>query len=258
MDIENLIAVGLNEQQASAYALLLEIGETSPPVAAKKLGLSRTNTYKVLDRLVELGLAAKSDKNKKLVYSPTNPMSLANLVAEERNAAAKREEAVNVVMSKLLEKYHEHTEQPSVTVVSGRVKVADAYRAQINQLEPIYFIRSRADIPVMGFDSMHEIRVTPARHGVKRYGINPDLASGTTATDGHKRSNMERTWVRQEDYDAPVEWSVSGSSLLIVFFGTEPHAITITNPIIADAFKQIWHLLNNCLQSMPYYKDLPR
>lgn len=258
MDIENLIAVGLNEQQASAYALLLEKGETSPPIAAKKLGLTRTNTYKVLDRLVELGLATKSDKSKKLVYSPTNPMSLANLVAEERNAAAKREEAVNTVLGSLLAKYHEHTEQPSVNVVSGRVKVADAYRAQINQLEPIYFIRSRADIPVMGFDTMHEIRTTPARHGVQRFGINPDLASGTTTTDGHKRSNMERTWVRQEDYDAPAEWSVSGSSLLIVFFGTEPHAITITNPIIADAFRQIWHLLNNCLHSMPYYKDLPR
>jgi hypothetical protein len=69
---------------------------------------------------------------------------------------------------------------------------------------------------------------------------------------------MTRTWVRQEDYEAPVEWSVSGTTLLIVIFGAEPHAITITNPLVADAFRQIWHLLDTCLRAMPYYGDLPR
>lgn len=258
MDNEKLIAAGLSEQQASAYALLLEKGAVSPPDAAIPLGLSRSNAYKLLDKLAELGLANKSEKSKKIVYSPANPMSLSNLVAEQRNLAAKQEEAVNAVLGDLLAKYHSHTEQPSVEVVSGRASVANAYRNQIRQLETIYFIRSRADIPVMGFDTMHEIRVMPERHGVKRHGITPDLSTGTTSTNGDKRSNLERTWVRQEDYDAPVEWSVSGSSVLIVLFGSEPHAITITNPVVADAFRQIWNLLNQCLQAMPYYKTLPR
>jgi predicted transcriptional regulator len=258
MNTDQLIATGLNEQQASAYALLLEQGSIAPPEAAKALDLSRSNAYKVLDKLVELRLATKTEQSKKYVYSPANPMSLSNLVAEQRNLAAKQEEAVKTILSELLAKYHTHTEQPAVEVVSGRDKVASAYRAQISQLEPIYFIRSRSDIPVMGFDTLHEIRSMPARHNIKRFGITPDLSTGTTSTNGDKRTNMDRTWVRQEDYDAPVEWSVSGSSLLIILFGAEPHAITITNPLIADAFKQLWSLLNNCLQAMPYYKDLPR
>lgn len=258
MDSTKLVATGLSEQQAYAYALLLEKGEVTPPSAAPVLGLSRSNAYKLLDKLVELGLATKKEQRKKFVYSPANPMALSNLVAEQRNLAEKQEQAVKAVLSDLLAKYHVHTEQPGIEVVSGRENVANAYRSQINQLETVYFIRSRADIPVMGFDTMKEIRITPARHGVQRFGINPDLASGTTPTDGHKRSNLTRTWVRQEDYNAPVEWSVSGSSLLIVLFGAEPHAITITHPIIADAFRQIWILLNQCLQTMPYYKNLPR
>lgn len=258
MDTEKLIAIGLNELQASGYALLLELGEVSPAQAAIKLSLTRTNAYKVLDKLVELGLATKKEKSKKFVYSPANPMALSNLVAEQRNLASKREEAVSAVLKDLLAKYHTHTEQPFVKVVSGRENVANAYRAQISQLESIYFIRSRSDIPVMGFDTLHEIRVTPARHNVKRYGITPDMSTGTTSSNGDKRSNMDRTWVKQEDYDAPVEWSVSGSSLLIVLFGDEPHAITVDNPLIANAFQQLWQLLNTCLQAMPYYKDLPR
>lgn len=259
MDLSKLIAVGLNEQQAEAYALLLEEGSVSPARAAPKLGLSRTNAYKVFDKLVEFQLASKKEEKKKIAYLPTNPMSISNLVAEQRNLATQREEAANTLMTELLAKYHSHTTQPEAKIVTGRARVADAYRDQIRQKETIYFIRSRADIPIMGFDTMHEIRTTPARFGSKRFGINPDIATGTTQNpEPSQRSNFTRTWVRQEDYTAPVEWSVSGSTLLIVIFEDEPHAITIESPIVAEAFRQLWHIMDTCIRAMPYYKDLPR
>lgn len=258
MNPNDLIATGLNTTQAHAYALLLQQGSVSPPQLAERLELTRSNAYKVLDQLVELKLAQRKEIKKKYVYLPDNPMALSNLVAEQRNIAAAREDAVKNVLKDLLAAYHSHTDQPSVRVVTGRNKVADAYRQQIDQLEPVYFIRSRSDIPVMGFDTMHELRVLPGRHGVNRFGITPDLGTGTTVSNGDDRSNLKRTWVRQEDYTAPVEWSVSGASLLIVLFGAEPHAITITSPIITDAFRQLWKIMDSCLQAMPYYPDLPR
>lgn len=258
MDPIPLIATGLNETQAQTYLLLLQHGSVSPPLLARELKLTRSNAYKVLDKLVDLGLARKEVVAKKFTYYPDNPLALTNLIAEQRNLATAREEAVKRVMGDLLAHYHQHTEQPDIDIVTGRDAVAEAYRQQIRLLEPIYFIRSRADIPVMTFDTMHELRVMPARHDVKRYGITPDLTVGPVNPDADKRSGLERTWVRQEDYNAPVEWSVSGPTLLIVLFGEEPHAITITSPIIAQAFQQLWGLLNNCLQAMPYYKTLPR
>jgi predicted transcriptional regulator len=252
-----LIAVGLSDLQARAYALLLEHGKLTPPVAVKELGLTRTNAYKLLDKLAEMGLAVK-EKDKKFVYYPGNPMSLSQLVVDQRVKATQREEAVRQVMGDLLAAYHQHTEQPTVKAVTGRQAVVEAYHEQIRLLEPIYFLRSVADIASMGFQNMHEIRITPARHGVRRYGITPDSSTGAKHPEGDARSNLERTWVKGEDYDAPVEWSVSGPSLLIVLFGAEPHAITITSPIVADAFRQMWALLNNCVRAMPYYPDLPR
>lgn len=259
MDLSKLVAVGLNEQQAEAYALLLEKGLASPAQAAAKLGLSRTNAYKVFDKLVELQLAVKKEAKKKVIYEPANPMAISTLVAEQRNLATQREEAANVLMKELLSKYYAHTKQPYTKVVTGRAQVADAYRMQIRQKETIYFIRSRADIPIMGFDTMHEIRTTPARFGAQRFGINPDIATGTTHNpEPSVRSNFERTWVKQEDYTAPVEWSVSGSTLLIVLFEDEPHAITIESPMIAEAFRQLWRIMDTCLRAMPYYKQLPR
>lgn len=256
MKPSDLIATGLNAVQAQAYALLIERGSVSPPQLAESLKLSRSNAYKVLDQLVGLRLAKRKEVKKKYIYFPDNPMALTDLVAEQRNIATVRENAVKGVLKNLLAAYHSHTEQPAVQVVTGRDKVVDAYRQQIMQLEPIYFIRSRADIPIMGFDVMHEVRTMPANHDVRRYGITPSFGSGGAYSEGDKRSNLKRTWVRQQDYDAPVEWSISGSSLLIVLFGDEPHAITITNPLIADAFLQLWRMLDSCLRAMSYYSDL--
>ncbi len=258
MDTNLLVTAGLQPLQAQAYALLLQTGEIAPPEAAQKLGLTRTNAYKLFDRLVEQGLANKVEVRKKFVYQPSNPLALAELVGNARNQVTAQEEAVKQVMNQLLERYYEKTEQPSVQTVTGRDAVVAAFWQQINLREPIYFMRSRADIPSLSFETMHELRIGPAHHGQKRFGITPDAEHGPINPEGDVRSNLKRTWVKHEDYTAPVEWSVSGSMLLIVLFGSEPHAITINNPIIADAFRQLWHIMDNCLRAMQYYKTLPR
>lgn len=253
MDPNKLVATGLTTPQAEAYALLLQTGGATPPQAAQKLKITRTNAYKVLDKLVEMHLATKDESSKKAIYRPDNPLALANLAAQQRNIATAREDAVKNILKDLLTAYHTHAEQPAVQAVTGREAVVEAYRQQIRQLQPIIFIRSNLDIPILGFDTMHTIRTEPGRHGVERYGITPD-----GGTDGGRKTSLNRTWIRQEDYTAPVEWSVCGDILLIVLFGAEPHAVTITSPVIAEAFRQLWHLLNTCVRAMPYYKDLPR
>lgn len=258
MDISKLVATGLTTPQAEAYALLLQHGSLTPPQTATKLRLSRTNAYKLLDKLVDIGLAKKDETSKKATYLPDNPMALSNLVIDQRSKAAKQEEAVRQIMSDLLATYHTHTEQPSVELVSGRDNVVNAYRKQIALLQPIYFVRSSADIAGLGYETMHEIRITPGRHGVKRYAIAPDVDRPGGTKPGDTRSNLDRTWMRKEDYTGAVEWSISGSTLLIVIFGSEPHAITIDSPLVTEAFLQLWKLLDSCLKAMPYYKTLPR
>jgi len=256
MDKQKLVATGLQPQQADVYRLLIQHGAVLPASVASELKLTRTNAYKLLDRLVELGLAHKAKVDKKLTYQPSNPMALTQLTSDARSKVTAQEEAVKLVMGDLLEHYYEKTEQPSVQIVTGRTTVADTYRQQIVSQQPIYFIRSQADIPTMGYDVMHDIRVTPGRHGQERFGITPD--THPEARHGDARSKLTRTWAKREDYTAPVEWSVCGSTLLIVLFGKEPHAIIISNPVVADAFRQLWSMLDTMLRAMPYYNDLPR
>lgn len=257
MDITKLEAIGLTPQQAAAYALLIEAGEIKPALAASKLKTTRTNAYKLFDKLVELRLAIKTEVGKTYQYQLANPMALASLAAEYRAEATSREEAAHQIMNSLLQKYYQNAESINLEVVNGPKAVAELYRKQIKIGETIHFIRTRADIPSMGFDTMHEIRTAPSRHGIDRKGILGVKNSDSTVNlEQHKRTNHEVTWMEEKLYDAPVEWSVTKSSLLICAFGQEPQAVLIVNPLIAGAFLQLRELMNSLLVPREINKKL--
>lgn len=251
MNINNLIAVGLSAPQAKAYALLIEHGTVQPSAASEQLGMSRTNTYKVFDKLVEMRLAEKFEQGKKFVYKARNPNSLVDLASEFRAAATAREVATQNLLKELLPAYYGNVQSPTVTVYTGAQKVASAYRKQILLKEDIHFIRTDHDIPTMGFEAMHIIRTAPAANGNQRYGILTKPNNGPINHDKHKKSKLETHWLQQQDYTAPVEWSITESSLLIVLYGaSEPHAIFIDDRQVAAAFLQIWSLVSRLCQTL--------
>lgn len=253
-----LVNAGLNEAQAEVYLHLLKKGESAPPAVAKALELTRTNAYKVLDSLVDMGLVRKTEVNKKFVYKAEDPIALSSIVAQERNRVIALEQNVREAMHELRAAYEKSSGGEDVRTFRGNQAVKSLYVNQSKQGRPIYFIKSRADIPTMGYETMDAIRKLPARVGTERYGITPDVpeASANPAID--RTTNLNRTWIHAEDYTAPVEWTVSGDELLIIAFEKEASAVRIQNAVIAKAFKELWHLLDRTIRDIPEYKKLPK
>ena len=257
MDIRSLETVGLSPLQAAAYALLLDKGTINPADSFAALGTTRSNAYKVFDRLCEMGLVRKEKHKSRTTYILESPAALAEHVALMRNQATASEEMVSSMMHTLLSKYSKHTDQPDITTFSGKEQVREAFIRQLNLREDVYFVRSYSDLPVMGFDTMHEIRMTPAQHGLQRHAIMGAPTQGTHIDyKPHKRSHLDITWSESHEYTAPVEWSATESSLLIVLYSQQPHAILVTNPLVASAFLQLWHMLDNLLQQQELHKRL--
>ena len=248
-----LTKAGLSDLQAGVYLYLLDHGQAAPPVIAKALHLTRSNAYKVLERLEELDLAQKSENNKKLVYLAADPTALASLVAEERNRVIALEHSVKDAMQQLQAKYRKSTKSSQVSTGRGQAALVSAYEQQATQKQPIYFVKSRADIPFMGFETMDRLRQLPARHGTKRFGITPDGAEAPTNPEIDTSSNLTRTWIPAERYTAPVEWTVSGSELLISVFADKGYYIRIQDRVVTDAFEQIWKLIDDNVRTNPTY-----
>jgi DNA-binding MarR family transcriptional regulator len=251
MQIQDLIDIGLTNQQAITYSLLVDNGSMKPANVAKQLNLSRTNAYKILDSLVELGLIQKITKSKTITYAPKSPLALANLTSTYRAEAVKREQTAGKLIKEMLVNFSKHTSKPNIELFIGQNKVTDAYLKQIDLGEDIKFIHTKADVPMMGFETMHELRVKPARLGNKRRAIMAYPESGNINYESHKRSKLDITWAETSLYDHPVEWSVTESSLLIASYDREPQAILIVDPTIAAAFSSIWSLLEGYIAKDP-------
>lgn len=252
-----LLNIGLTDLQARSYLWILEHGSTTPPRLAKELNITRTNTYKVLDSLVDMGLASKSEVQKKLTYFPEDPIALSSLVAEERNKVIALEQNTKEIVSGLRRKFRKTTSGTGVKIHQGKAAVKTAYEHQASLKQPMYFIKSRYDIPFMGYEAMDYLRRLAINLGFKRYGITQDSPEAPINPQIDKNSNLQRTWVDPTDYTAPVEWSIAGDELNITVFDKEPQTIQIKNGLVAESFVQIWKLLDKNLKANPKYKDLP-
>ncbi len=259
MEIMQLENLGLTVSQAKAYLSLVKSRSLTPPELAVQIKESRTNSYKILDRLVELGLAEKTDKNKRLAYSAKNPIILEELARQKRDAVLASERQIKDQMPALLNYFFTFSEQPGVRFYKGKDQLKDIYFDQINTGEPIYIIRPDYNMDIYDFDYMTEIRHMARRAGIKRYAITPDRAK---APKNYKESDpfmlLDRTWLPAGDYTAPVEWNAYGNILAVMSFGTEAIGMIIESPQIAEAFRQLYYLLEAGLKLRPGYGLLPK
>lgn len=253
-----MINIGLTELQAQTYLWLLEHGSTTPPRLVKELKLTRTNAYKVLDSLVDLGLASKSEVQKKLTYFAEDPIALSSLAAEERNKAIALEQNTKEAVFELRRKFNKTNGGTDIKTHKGKTAVKAAYEHQAKLQEPIHFIQSRIDRVAMGFETMDYIRRLPAKFGTRRFGITPDDPLAPINPEVDARSSLTRTWISDQDYTAPVEWTVAGDELMIINFDDNASAIRIKNAVVAEGFKQLWQALDKNLRANPEYKKLPR
>ena len=242
MDYNRLVEIGLTPPQAKAYLELLKHESLTPPQLAKLINEKRANTYSVLDKLVELKLAALLD-NKKKSYKAANPASLEDFVHKQRNAALERERQIRHALPELMQMYFRVDSEPGIRFFKGKNELKKIYEEQIASKQTLYFIRSPKDVEYYDFDFMDKIRSAPAQHGVKRVAITPYLPhipKHSPADD--KKSNLNRTWANTKDYTASVEWTIFGDKVSAISFGKESIGMIIESPQIAESMRQIFEL----------------
>jgi len=252
-----LIEAGLSRLQAQVYLYMLDNGSVSPAIITKSLNITRTNAYKVLESLEKIELVKRRTQNKKATYYPENPTALASIVAERRNDVIALEQSVDKAMRSLQNKYRKHKTDVHAEVMIGKESILESYDKQVRQKQPIYFVKSRADIPFMGFEVMDEVRRKQGKLSNDRYGITTDSVEASKNIEMDRNTHLTRTWINENDYTAPVEWSVSGDMLIIQVFDDEGKSMVIRSDLIAKSFIQLWHMTDKALRSSEDYKKYP-
>ncbi len=253
-----LTELGLSQNQAKLYLYLLRLGKPGKPAdISNHLNITRTNTYKLLDSLLALNLVRRLNDGATFSYISEDPSSLAVMASHARIQAIRLEKQVKEIIPNLKETYER---KHQTGIVKERIGKQAIYRAHISHLKkatPVYFIRSRLDIPALGFELMHKIRTSAIEKGITRYGITQDTPDASSNNDLDNKSLLNRTWIDASAYTSAVEWSTCGDELLIIDYSDEGSVISIKNQEVADAFRQLWQLTNASLRNDPEYKKMP-
>jgi sugar-specific transcriptional regulator TrmB len=265
MDVQTLVDIGLTNAQARTYLALIEHNGSNAPAIAALVGESRTNAYKILDKLCELGLATKDQNSKRVRYFPTSPTALEQYVQRQAAAVDLRERKLKAAMPSMLDFFFEHSEQPGIRFFQGEDGLREMFYDQARGEGPVYFIRSNEGIRHFGKDEAHRLRNLFPAKGIVRYGIVQDIDPPDAAPDDRmptaesdKIMMLHRTWITPADYDEPVEWVAYGDKLAIISFGKEIMGMVIQSSQIAEAFRKLYKLLDSTVRQRPGYAQLPQ
>lgn len=240
-----MLDLGLTKSQAKAYLCLVQFGPSYPPGLAKKISESRTNTYKVLDKLVELGLARKKESLKKMLYTAGHPSALETLAKKHREEVLSQEHKINTSMPTLLNFFYTYSEQPGVRFFQGKDGIKNIFDDMLRTRQNIYLVRSPADIEFYDEKFFSEFKAKRAKLGIKTYALTPDISSANHDEQIDKTNLFFRSWIGKDDYTGSVEWNMYGNKLAIISYGEEAIGMIIESPLIAESFRQLFELLSS-------------
>ncbi len=242
MDVKDLEYMGLTNKQARAYIVLLEHGSCTAPKLSWLLEEGRSNAYKILDKLCELGLASKDTRGKR-VYSPSSPTALERLVETQAEQARLRSRRLDAVLPDMLNFFFAHSEQPSIRYFQGREALQHVFGDMLKTGKDIYLLRSPGDVKFYDEAFFAEFRKKRAKLGIRTYALTPDVPSAVHNLQTDFESKFVRTWIPANAYTADVEWDVYGDKVALISYGKEAIATIIESPQIAESFRQVFGLL---------------
>lgn len=241
----DLSAAGLSETEAKTYTALISRNAWKPSDLAKNVGETRTNMYKILDKLIDFGLAERFDKDRKLHYRATNPSRLLELAREQRMEREQAEKQLELASQDLMAAYITTHEQPGIRFFQGKEQIKEIFEDILTTAQPVYLVRSHSDVQFYDEEFFNSFRQRRADCGIVTHAITPATAHAKANLAEDAAMNFVRCLIPQDAYTGSVEWNAYGDKLAIISYGKEAIGMIIESPQIAESFRQLTQLMRS-------------
>jgi CheY-like chemotaxis protein len=116
--LEELPEYGLTQIQAKVYYHLLRLGKTSSIEISKKLGVHRSEVYRVLRELAEKGIVIEHESIRPVLFTPTRPQVALDILLQEQEKKLKnRRDNLPRLVSWLNSQINARKMKPSILLV---------------------------------------------------------------------------------------------------------------------------------------------
>src|SRR3989344_7004419 len=112
MDTTTLEKIGLSKKEAKVYLSLLKLKLAPVTKISEESGVDRTQTYDILQNLIEKGLASYILKNNTRNFSPSNPDQILQDIQE-------KEKEFKLILPSLKQLFVQEHDKTSVEIFKG-------------------------------------------------------------------------------------------------------------------------------------------
>lgn len=120
---DNLISIGLTDNEADVYEWLLHNGERSAGDIIEGTGLKRGNTYNILESLVQKQIIVQTEKNKIAHFKIENPNALLEYIDRNKEALEHKRATIESIIPALISKFNLSTNKPVVSYYEGEAGI---------------------------------------------------------------------------------------------------------------------------------------
>jgi predicted transcriptional regulator len=138
-----LIELGLSDAEVAVYQFLLAHSADTAAAIAKHVKQTRTNTYMLLNKLVERGVLIADDSQAVRRYGAANPVVLQEQLKVEQRKLARTSKSLELAMPDLLAAFNLTQQRPGVVYLEGLDGLKASFEDQA---------RSKTDLMVWGSD----------------------------------------------------------------------------------------------------------
>ena len=229
MDTEVLEKIGLRKKEANSYLALLKLKSATVTQISQEARIDRTQTYDILEKLIDKGLCSFVIKNNVKYYSPSNPEQILIDFKE-------KQKELNNLMPQLLSLFQQPVEKVSVEIFKGKEGVKtilkDVLRTRKN-----YFMFGTPQ----AFENTLPIFSTQFLKQLEKENIKEKIIFNKK-TKFTKLKNSEYRYLH-EDILSPTDTLVYGDKV-VLFIWTDPYyGILIYSKEIAETNKKHFEYL---------------
>ncbi|HLC75187.1 MAG TPA: helix-turn-helix domain-containing protein [Candidatus Nanoarchaeia archaeon] len=245
MDIKDLKKIGLTEGEIRIYDALLEFGEMTRTLLAKRSGISPSKIYDVANRLIEKGIVSSVKKNGIIHFSAAHPDRLKDFVAQKEHDIEDEKRIVDSLLPTLIAQYTENEATVDVEVFygwEGMRTVFDDMTKVLGKDEWDYVFGASK-----GYDSHHADIFFQQYYVKKRKkGFGTKIIFNESVRNNKVRTGLflekpnEMRFLHEETF---TEINLYKSTVMIIMMLKKPIIIRLHSKEAADSFKKYFDTL---------------
>lgn len=242
-----LEGLGLSQDQVLLYKLLLTNGPRQAGWLARIACFSRPQTYKLLEQLIEAGVAQKEKREGTVThFSAAHPFSLQKLVRQKQEDLHLAEETLEGVMGSLITEYTRSSQTPGFLISSGIKGIEQLYKDILITKSDLCIIRAGKDKFTLGLSEMVTSNVK------KQYAANIRSRALCPASLGDDLNQLkkhdtaygiERRTFPHEIFSLPAQIMIYSNKVGIIAYGDIPLTTVIDNDAISKSFQILFEIL---------------